>query len=66
MMKYGATVDMTPRNLGDDGGLYVYEEYLPFSQDNVNIYYNIQAHTEEDIEELESFEIHSPTPNDIW
>ena len=30
MMKHGISVDMTPRNLGGDGGLYVYEEYLPF------------------------------------
>ena len=30
MMKHGATVDMTHRNLGGDGGLYVDEEYLPF------------------------------------
>ena len=28
MMKYGKTVDMTPRNLGGNGGLYVDEEYL--------------------------------------
>ena len=30
MMKHGATVDMIPKNLGGDGGLYVDEEYLPF------------------------------------
>ena len=66
MMKNGATVDMTPRNLGGDGGLYFDEEYLPFWWDNEKIYYNIEKHTEEYIYEIESFEFNSPTPNDIW
>ena len=30
MMKNSTTVDMTPRNLGEDVHLYVDEEYLPF------------------------------------
>ena len=34
MMKHGETVDMTPKNLGGDEGLYVDEEYLPFWWDN--------------------------------
>ena len=46
-MKYGATVDMKTGNLGDDGGLYVDEEYLPFWWDNINLYYNIEISTEE-------------------
>ena len=41
MMKNSTTVDMTPRNLGGDGDLYVDEEYLPFWWFNENIYYNI-------------------------
>ena len=66
MMKHGATVDMTPRNLVDDVGLYVNEDYLPFLWDNENIHYNIEKPTEEDLEELESFELNSPPPDDIW
>ena len=66
MMKYGETVDMTPRNLGGDRGLYVDEEYLPFWWDNGKLYYNIEKYNEEDIEELGRFELKSPTPNDIW
>ena len=65
-MKHGATVDMTHRNLGGDGGLYVNEEYLPFWWYNENIYYNIEKPTAEDIEELDRFELNSPTPNNIW
>ena len=38
MMKRGAKVGMTPRNLGDDGGLYVDEEYLLFWWDNKLFY----------------------------
>ena len=66
MEKHGATVDMTPRNLGGGGGLYVYEEYLSFWLDNEKLYYNIEEPTEEDIEELERFELNTPTPNYIW
>ena len=66
MEKHGATVDMTPRNLGGDGGLYVDEEYLPFWWDNEKLYYNIEKPTEEELEELESFNINLPTPNNIW
>ena len=40
MIIHGATVDMTPRNLSGDGGLYVDEEYLPFFLDNEKAYYN--------------------------
>ena len=65
MMKHGATVDMKPRNLGGDGGFNVDEEYLPFLW-NEKLYQNIDKHTEEDIEELESFYLNSPTQNDIW
>ena len=65
-IKHGSTVDTTPRNLGSDGGLCVDEEYLPFWWDNENIYYNIKKPTEDDIEELETFELNSPTPNDVW
>ena len=57
MTKHGARVDMTHRNLVGDGGLYVDEEYLPFWWDNEKLYYNIQKPTEENIEELESFEL---------
>ena len=35
-MKHGTTVDMTPRNLSGDGGLYVDEEYIPFWWDSEN------------------------------
>ena len=57
MMKQGATVDITPINLGGDGGLYVNEEYIPFWWDNEKLYYNIYITTEEEHEELESFDI---------
>ena len=53
MMKHGAIVDMTHRNLGGDGGLYVDEEYLPFWWENEKLYYNIEKPTEEDLEELD-------------
>ena len=66
MMEYGETFDMTPRNLGVDGGLYSDEEYLSIWWDNKNIYYNIEKPTEEDLRELERFELNSPKPNDIW
>ena len=66
MMKHGETVDMTPRNLGGDAGLYIEEEYLLFWWDNEKLYYNIKKNNEDDIEELERFEINSTTPNDIW
>ena len=56
---------MKPRNLGHDGSLYVDEEYLPFWWDNENLYYNIEKRTEYYLKELESFELNSPTPNDI-
>ena len=65
-MKHGGTVDIKPRNLSHDGSLYVDEEYFLFWWDNENIYYNIDKPTEEDLKELESFEINSPKPNDIW
>ena len=39
--KHGETIDMTPRNLGGDEGLYVDEENLPFWRDNEKLYYNI-------------------------
>ena len=57
MMKWGKTVDITHRNLVGDGGLYVDEEYLPIWWDNEKLYYIIHKPTEEDIEELESFEL---------
>ena len=66
IIKDGATVDTTNRNLVGDGGLYVDEEYLQFWRDNENLYYNIEKTTEENLKQLESFEINSPTPNDIW
>ena len=66
MTKHGATVDMKLRNMGDYGGLYVDKEYIPFLWDNKNIYYNIEKPTEEDLEELEIFDLNSPTKNDIW
>ena len=66
MMKHGATVDMTPMNLGGGGGLYVTEEYLSFWWDNEKLYYIIEKPNEEFLEELEIFEINSPTLNDIW
>ena len=65
-MKYGETVDMTPRNLGGDGGLYSDEEYLQLWWDNENIYHNIEKPTEENLKDLERFGINIPTPNDIW
>ena len=34
MIKNGATVDITSRNMGGDGGLYVDGEYLPFWWDS--------------------------------
>ena len=34
IMKHGATVDMTPRNLGVDEGLFVDEEYILLWWDN--------------------------------
>ena len=46
MMKHGTTVDMTPRNLSVDRGLYIDEAYLPFWWDNENLYYNIEKPTE--------------------
>ena len=46
MMEHGATVDMKPRNLDGDGGLYVDEEYLPFWWDNEKLYYSIEKHAE--------------------
>ena len=66
MMKYGSTVDIKPRNLSGYGGLYVNGEYLPFWWDNENFYYNIEKSTEEDIEELKSFNLNLPIPNDMW
>ena len=66
MMKHGTIVYTTPRNLGGDGGLYVDEEYLPFCWDNKNLYFSIDKPTEEDLEELDVFELNSPTPNGIW
>ena len=42
------------------------ENILHFWWDNENIYYNIEKPTEEDIEELEIFDLNSPTPNDYW
>ena len=47
MIKHGEKVDMTPRNLVGDGGLYVDEEYIPFWWDNKKLYYNIDKNTEE-------------------
>ena len=55
MTKKGETVDITPRNLGGDGGLYVNEEYLLFWWDNENLFYNTEKSTEEYLEELERF-----------
>ena len=41
IVKHGETVDMTPRNLCGDGGLYVDEEYLLFWWYNERICYDI-------------------------
>ena len=38
MMKHGAKVDMKPRNLNGDRGLYVDEEYLLFWWDIEKLY----------------------------
>ena len=57
MTKHGARVDMTHRNLVGDGGVYVDEEYLPFWWNNEKLYFNIHKPIEEDIEELEIFEL---------
>ena len=57
IMKHGATVDMTPRYLGGDGVLYVDEEYLLFRWDNEKLYYNTEKPVEEDLKELDSFEL---------
>ena len=65
MTKHGATVDMTTKNLGGDGGLYVNAEYLPFWWDNEKLYYNIEKPTEEYLEDLERFELNSSTSNYI-
>ena len=56
-MKHGSSVDMTPSNMGGDGGLYFNEEYLPFWWDDENLYYNTEKPTEDDIEELEIFQL---------
>ena len=56
-MKHGATVDMTHINQVGVGCLYVDEGYIPFCWDNEKLYYNIQKPTEEDIEELDIFEL---------
>ena len=66
MIKHWATVAMAPRNLGGDEGLYVDEEYLPFRWDNEKLYYNKEKLSEEELEELDMFELNSPTPNAIW
>ena len=66
MMKHGAKYDMTYRNLDGDGVLYVDEEYITFWWDNEKLYYNTEKPTEKDIEELEIFELKSPTSNNIW
>ena len=57
MTKHGATVDITPGNLGSDEGLYVGKYNHPFWMDNEKITYNIEKPTEEYLGELESFEI---------
>ena len=66
MIKHEKNIDMTPRNMSVDGGLYVDGGYLPFCWDNENLYYNTEKPTEEDLEELKIFELNSPTPNNIW
>ena len=50
MIKHGWKVDMTPRNLGDDGGLYFDEEYIMFWWYNEKLYYNIEKHNEDNLE----------------
>ena len=63
---HGGTVDLTPITLGVYRGLFREEKYFLFWWYNENLYYNIVDPTIEDLEELENFEINTPTPLEFW
>ena len=50
MTKHGSKVDITPRNLGDDVGLYFDEEYIMFWWYNEKLCYNKENSNEDNLE----------------
>ena len=42
MTSHGVTVNLTPINIGEQGRLFIKEEYFPICCDNENIYYYIE------------------------
>jgi len=61
-MKHGVNFDLTPTTFGGKGGMTVDNEFLPFKFNKEKFYVNISKPVEEDLEELEWFELSSPYP----
>eukprot|EP00957_Ditylum_brightwellii_P171080 13023955-Ditylum_brightwellii.AAC.1 len=41
LMRHGVKMDLTPRNLGGEGAMFVDEEYMPFNWDEEKLYLKI-------------------------
>ena len=49
-MIHCVTIDLTPITLGEEGVIFIEEEYLPFWWENEKLYYNIENPTIQDLE----------------
>ena len=65
MMIHGVAVDLTPRTLDEEGGLFIEEEELSSWWGNEKNY-NIQKPTIQDLEGLERVDINTPPPPEVW
>eukprot|EP00957_Ditylum_brightwellii_P133548 10182547-Ditylum_brightwellii.AAC.1 len=56
-------MDLTPATLGGSGEMYAEEEHIPFEWDEEKLCLRIEMPNEEDMEQLEIFELNSRVPD---
>jgi hypothetical protein len=61
-LAHGVKCCMRPPEYGGSCGLHVANKYFPFQQDIEKIYFNIKQPSEDDLMNLEWFELMSPHP----
>ena len=66
IMRHVFNVYFDPRTLCGEFSLFIKEQYLTFWLQNQDIYYKIDITTYQYIEELEIFEIDTPTNSEVW
>ena len=62
MMRHGIKVDLTPPQHGGKCGMLYDEDFLPFQYDEEKLYVNITKPTDDDLDQLEWFELNNPYP----